>query len=76
MQLLLDNRADVNAQAVSYCNSEEGLLKIARLLADKDREYRSSLLAASNQGHLKIVQLLLDNRANINTQDISYSSSL
>ena len=75
VQMLLDKKADVNAQGGEYgtalaAASEGGHDKIVQMLLDKKAdvnaqggEYGTALAAASEGGHDKIVQMLLNNGA-------------
>jgi hypothetical protein len=75
VQILLNKKADVNAQGGDYdtaltAASLEGHEKIVQILLDKKVDvnaqgghYGTALAAASLRGHEKIVQILLNNRA-------------
>ena len=88
VKLLLNHKADVNAQGGPYGNalqaaSSNGHDQIVQLLlshqADVNAQggpYGSALQAASFHGYNQIVQLLLNHKADVNAQGGPYGSAL
>ncbi len=80
VQILLNEKIDVNAQAGIYgtalaAASREGHEKIVQILLNKKADvnaqggaYGPALTAASREGHEKIVQILLNKKADVNAQ--------
>jgi ankyrin repeat protein len=87
-RLLLEERADVNAQGGKYGNalqaaSARGHKAVVKMLLDKGTDvnaqgghYGNALQAASEGGHEAVVRLLLDKGADINAQGGRYGSAL
>ncbi|KAE8363146.1 purine and uridine phosphorylase [Aspergillus caelatus] len=73
--ILLQYGAKVNAQIDSYCTSFLFDWYNAEEYVQVDT-YDSSLVAACANGHDKIVQMLLEHGANVNTQDGFYGTAL
>jgi len=88
VQILLNEKIDVNAQAGIYgtalaAASREGHEKIVQILLNKKADvnaqggaYGPALTAASRGGHEKIVQILLDKKADVNAQGGLYGTAL
>ncbi len=88
VQILLNEKIDVNAQAGIYgtalaAASREGHEKIVQILLNKKADvnaqggaYGTALTAASRGGHEKIVQILLDKKADVNAQGGLYGTAL
>ena len=88
VEMLLDNKADVNGQGGSYSNalqaaSAAGHQAIVQLLldngADVNRQggvYSNALNAAAAESHLAIAKLLLENGAEVSRYDIQGKSVL
>ena len=88
VKMLLDNKADVNAQGGYYGSalqaaSARGHEQVVKMLLDDKADvnaqggyYCSALQAASARGHEQVVKMLLDNKADVNAQGGRYRSAL
>jgi ankyrin repeat protein len=88
VQLLLERKADVNAQGGRYGNalqaaSAKGHKQIVKMLLDNGAEinaqggeYGNALQAASDGGYEAVVKMLLDMGAKVNAQGGVYGSAL
>uniref|UniRef100_A0A0D2YEN9 NACHT domain-containing protein n=1 Tax=Fusarium oxysporum (strain Fo5176) TaxID=660025 RepID=A0A0D2YEN9_FUSOF len=78
VQLLLDNGADVNAQGGQYGNALQAASSRGHLemLTHRAAKYGNALQAASFNGNLRVVQLLLDNGADVNVEGGEYGNAL
>ncbi|KAF2623587.1 ankyrin [Macroventuria anomochaeta] len=86
--MLLDNKADVNAQGGTYGNALQAALsrgheQVVKMLLDNKADanaqagyYGNGLQAASAAGHEQVVKILLDNKANVNAQGGYYGNAL
>ncbi|GKU08993.1 unnamed protein product, partial [Fusarium langsethiae] len=74
VQILVDKGADVNAEGGKY-----GYALYAASSGDVNAQggyYGNALQAASSEGHLKIVQILVDKGADVNAQGGKYGNAL
>ncbi|KAH6621900.1 ankyrin repeat-containing domain protein [Boeremia exigua] len=88
VQLLIDNKADVNVQGGYYGNalqavSRKGYEQIVKVLLNhkadvnaEGGEYSNALQAAAYGGYEQTVRILLDYKANVNAQGGRYGNAL